>query len=348
VTKRKTQGRRGEEVAVEQAEKAGAGPGFRETEARIVPNWTSYVGAVEGVLKAAGMCRLDTSRVMGLTQMAFHLIVHEECCPSSVTVYDWCHEHVTALDRLGVLSEVYQAMPGTATYDAARRRAVGNIKASIDRGVGVILWGVDTGEFGVVHGYDDADGVFLVSGVHGGHDGSNPILYENVGLTFEGAPILHYQVPLEKVDYDPAPAYRASLEYYVKHMESPYHFVPAYKAGLGAYENWIRALESGRYVPFGVRYITAVYACAKQHAADYVRFLAEEWKELPSLGGAADAFGKVAGVYSRMRDVLGIEAGGPADLTSPVDPEQAAAMVRLLREARELEARTVELVKRAL
>lgn len=126
--------------------------------------WISYVGAVHGALTGAGLTDRSFTELMGMTGMAFHLIMHEECCPSSVTMYPWAEEHLTALDRLGVLSEVYMAMPDAVTNEAARRRAAENIKASLDRGMPVILWGVGTAEFGVVYGYDDNDGAFLVDG----------------------------------------------------------------------------------------------------------------------------------------------------------------------------------------
>ncbi|HYG60615.1 MAG TPA: hypothetical protein VD902_21285, partial [Symbiobacteriaceae bacterium] len=124
-------------------------------EARFTGSWNSYAGAVHGVLKAAGMYDGDFTRLMGMTGMAFHLIMHEECCISSATVYNWQEEHSASLDRLGVYAETFGAMPDQITYETAIRRAVANIKGAVDRGVGAILWGVDTGEFGVVYGYDD-------------------------------------------------------------------------------------------------------------------------------------------------------------------------------------------------
>ncbi|HON41964.1 MAG TPA: hypothetical protein PLM74_02380, partial [Bacillota bacterium] len=142
----------------------GGAPGMRNsTGARLTPSWTSYVGAAHGVLKAAGMIDLSMSQMMGMTGIGFHFIVHEECCPSSVTVYDWMSEHQQAMARIGVFAEPNMAEPGTPTYDAARRHTIHRIRESIDRGVGAILWGVDTGEFGVAYGYDDDDQVLLVS-----------------------------------------------------------------------------------------------------------------------------------------------------------------------------------------
>lgn len=108
---------------------------------------------------------LMVSQMMGMTGIGFHFIVHEECCPSSVTVYDWTSEHQQAMARIGVFAELNMAEPGTPIYDAARRHTIQRVRESVDRGIGAILWGVDTGEFGVAYGYDDDDQVLLVSGV---------------------------------------------------------------------------------------------------------------------------------------------------------------------------------------
>lgn len=323
---------------------------MRETRARLSGCWTTYVGAAHGVLQAAGLCELDITQMMGMTGMAFHLIVHERCEPASVTVYDWLSEHLMAFDRIGVLSEIHLAEPGTPTYDAARRRAVENIRASIDRGIGVVLWGVDTGEFGVVYGYDDGDGVFLVNGVHAlGSGHSDPILYENVGRSFPHAPFLHYQMALERVPFDPGFSYRRSLEFYVHQMEKEFHMAPGFKSGLMAYENWSHGLDSGAYHPFGLRYLTAVYHEAKIHAARYLAFLAESWRGFPSLPEIAAGFDQVAGVYQRMMAVLEQDChGAGAHLGKPVSRQQAEALIPLVKQARGLEERSLQLVKRAL
>ncbi len=323
-----------------------AGTARKTIDARFTPLWTSYGGAAYGVLKAAGMYDGDIARLMGQTGLAFHLIWHETCCPSSVTMYDWAEEHQAAMERLGVLAEAFIGMPGSPAYEAARRRAVTNIKAAIDRGVGVILWGVDTGEFGVVYGYEDADGVFLVDGVGKTAAGSNPILYENVGKSFGGAPILHYQAPVEKVPYDAARSYRESLAYYVRHMESGSHFAPAYKAGLLAYDNLARSLERRDYNPFGLRYGLNVYSEAKELAAGYLDFLATEWDK--GLGPAAETFRKLSGVYARMQNTLGAGDCDPAAMSLPVTADQADRMLPLVREAKALESEALARVKKVL
>lgn len=319
----------------------------KTTNARLADCWTTWAGATWGALTDAGLCDLSLTEFMGLTGTAFRLTVHQSCDVSGPTVYPWLEEHQVALERIGVLAESACVMPESPTYEAACRRAVTHIKAGLDRGVAAVLWGVDTGEFGVIYGYDDADGVFLASGGFG-YSGtpSDPILYENVGKTFQQAPILHYQVAVERVPFDVNRSRRASLAYYVAEMERPGRGAPGYASGLKAYETWEQALRSGKFEAFGVRYQTAVYADAKHHAA---RFLEQLAADAPRLGEVADLFAQIAGRYAQMCALLEmtLEEGG-AQLRLPVTPEQASAQADLVREAAELERKALALVRRYL
>jgi hypothetical protein len=314
-------------------------------------SWTTFVGAAEGVLTAAGLVdpSLDTSTLMGLSGRAFHLTMDDTCWPGCATMYDWPREHAAAFERVGVLAEVFQTLSESPTYDAARRRAVTHIKASLDRGVGVVLWGVDAPEFGVVYGYDDADGVFLVDGVGRLNSGrSTPILYGNVGRSCD-VPELHYAVPVERVPWDAAVAHRAALSDYLERTEVRPRLVPRYPSGLRAYDNWSKALETGTFVPFGLRYNTAVLADAKGHAATYLERLAADGLPLPHLSAAGEVARENAALFARMLEVLGMDGpGGSAHLGRPVEPAQAKALLPLVRAARGLEARQLDLVKRAL
>jgi hypothetical protein len=225
---------------------------------------------------------------------------------------------------------------------------VARIKASIDRGVGVVLWGVDAPEFGVVYGYDDADGVFLVDGVGRFNTGnSTPILYENVGRSCD-VPDLHYVVPIERVEVDAAAAHRAALGAYVEQVRGRVNVPPKYTAGLAAYDTWARALEGGTFVPFGVRYNTAVLADARGHAVNYLERVASDGVGVDLREVVAGARGTAA-VYRRMLET--IEMAGPnppAHLGLPVTPAQAKALAALVREAKSAEARQLELTEKAL
>jgi hypothetical protein len=324
------------------------------TGARIQPNWTTFIGAAEGALKAAELIddRVDRSQLMGLSGRAFHLVMDEKCWAGCPTMYEWPREHVLAFERVGVLAEAFHTMPDSPAYEAAQRRAVEHIKASLDRGVAVVLWGVDAPEFGVAYGYDDADGVFLVDGVARLNGGSStPILYENVGRTSD-VPELHYVIPIERVRWDPAAAHRAAIAEYVERMERRAHSHGAgtQQSGLLAYDVWLKALEGGTFEAFGLRYNTAVLADAKKHGAVYFERLASEGGlGRPRLTEVAKAARENADVYGRMMGALGMDPSeGGANLGKPVTAEQAKALVPLVKEAKRVETRQVELAKGAL
>jgi hypothetical protein len=320
--------------------------GSATTEARAEMTWTTFVGAAVGVLKAAGLAGADVSEFFGLSGRAFHVVIDERCGAAGPTMYDWAREHAAAFERAGVFAEVYTSAPDAPTVAAARRRGVAHIKASIDRGIGVVLWGVDAPEFGVVYGYDDADGVFLVDGVgrfNTGH--STPILYENLGRQSD-VPELHYVIPIERVAVEAAAAHRAALRGYVEHLRGRTAVPPAFGAGLVAFDRWTKALESGSYDHFGLRYNTAVVADARGHAVTYLARVAAAGVVGQEVVEAARA---TAGVYRRMLETIGMAGPNPpAHLGLPVSPDQARALMPLVREAKAAEARQVDLVERAL
>jgi hypothetical protein len=318
--------------------------------ARMSGSWTSYLGAAHGVLTAAGMTDLDLAETAGMTGLAFHLVMHKQCDAAAVTVYDWPNRHQDALDRIGILAELYHYEPHWRTYEAARRRAKDNIQASIDRGIGVIAWAIDTGEFGVIYGYDDEDGVYLVDGVDKFNRplGSDPLLYENIAKPFPPAPFLHYQIPLERTSYDPERTYLESFKFYVHEMEKPFHMSADFYSGFLAYDCWIRALKEGAYRPFGLRYCLTVYAESKMFAAEYARKLAKTWGGLPGLNDAAGLFEEIAGQYSMMmKEVLEQDFDGAKHLGKPVPAAQALKLVSFLEKAKHLEEQAVRIFKNA-
>ena len=130
---------------------------------------------------------------------AFHFISAPDACPSSVTAYDWGRVHQASMARLGVHTEWYEC-GYEATFELARTRAVATIKASIDRGHPVIVWAPTAVlEFGLLSGYDDADGVFEVA--HAAPGPADPLLYGNLGR--KRVPWLAYQVFVDCAAPDP-------------------------------------------------------------------------------------------------------------------------------------------------
>lgn len=177
---------------------------------------------------------------------------------------------------------------------------------------------------------------------------SDPILYENVGRSCD-VPILYYQIPIVAVPYDRSSGYRRSLESYVMQMETEFHLHhPVYKSGLAACDNWIHALEGGAFGPLGLRYMAAVYSESKHLVSVYAERLVGEWG-VNGLADVAELFAGIAKVYGCIEAALGQDRGeGGALLHRPITPEQVAAVIPLVREAKRMETEAVQAAKRLL
>lgn len=307
--------------------------------------WTSYISSAYGVLSAAGLWREELYKLMGTAGMAFHFIVHENCCPSSVTVYDWISEHGAMMDRIGVYSDVYQSYydNGSRIYELRQRDAVKRIKESIDRGVGVVVWApTSILEFGFIKGYDDEDGVFFVGDCTGQE--VDPLLYANLGRS--DVPMLFYQIFGERVEIDPERSYRESLKFAVSEWEKEFHVNSSYASGRKGYKLLLASLEKGDFDTFGLPYILAVYADSKKNAAQYLSFLAGNYSGFKELDKASELYNRIAGKYdelTRLFPFSGINGTG-----GTADAEKAPAGLTLAKECFELEEQAMNILKNVI
>ncbi len=323
------------------------GPTRRHVEASMVRSNNSYLGALYGVLQTAGMCDLSFDLFAAQTGRAFQLSVHCACHPSSVSVYNWTGDHRRAVDLIGVFTQVITFEPHYITYPAACKRVIASIKQGLNRGFGAVLWGVDGGEFGVIKGYNDDDGVFLVDGVSKWTSGeSAPILYDNVGRTFN-VPILHCQIPIERVDYNEPICQKVVLSQYVQGMESPTLYNADYYYGLAAYPVWDAALRAKSFDQTGVRYIAGYYAEARRQMAAYVRHVAPT---LSLSSGVVALYEQLAAIHAKMvTDILvQDESIWNTQGWRPLTSAQADALASLVREAGRLESQGVNAIKQLL
>lgn len=307
----------------------------------IAGTWSTYAGSMMNVLKHCGMwgSNRSLSDFMGMTGIAFQFIVHKACSSSSVTVYDWESDHPAFLKRIGVTTDFCFSVQHLADYLHVCKIAEQEIKDSIDAGRGVVLWGVDIGEFGIINGYDDEEQVFYVSGI-GTSDGvhSNPILYANLGRTFQPAPAMYCHYPLSYELRDEQTILTDSLRFYVQYMkESKVH--GDFAQGLAAYDNWINAMNTD-FDPFGLRYITGVYTERKILA--YIYFKNHFMDLNPSL---VEVWDSLQGTFKKIHfEILEQDFDGWNCLNKSVSESQAKQIVKMLEQAKSLEEKAVNLV----
>lgn len=265
---------------------------------------STYLASVEGILKASHFWSEEAFLLAGMTGLAFHFIVHEQLCPSSVTLYDWQAEHFTMLDQIGIHTEgfnyIYNA--DLNTYGKQRERAIQRIKESIDRGMGVVVWAPNpTPEFGIITGYDDGDKVFFVQDYTSRAE-PDPLLYINLGRS--EVSVLYYQIILGKVDVPIEKIFSTSLRYGVNQWEKEYHFHPHYRIGRKGYQNLIKALENNIADSLGLAYLIFSYSQSKEYLAQYLDFIANNSESLKDLKHAAMLFQDIAYKYKQMENLV--------------------------------------------
>ncbi|MDF2686960.1 MAG: hypothetical protein K0S55_2143, partial [Clostridia bacterium] len=150
---------------------------FKKLETKLYSSWSTYAADMMSVLEDCGMWNIDDTfqEFFGETGIGFQFRMYKNCSAAAVTDYDWEKEHSEFMKRIGVKTEQCIAFPNDSAYDEKQSAAINKIKASIEIGRAVTVWGIDTGEFGIIYGYDDDDGVFFAKGI-GSNDfrDSNP------------------------------------------------------------------------------------------------------------------------------------------------------------------------------
>ena len=305
-------------------------------------SWTTYAGSVHGVLQGAGLWNDSVEMLMGMTGMAFHFIVHNRTCTSSVTVYDWAAEHFAMMDRIGVYSEstLVENSGGLNTFEKARSMAVERVKESIDKGIGVVVWApTPVLEFGIINGYDDEDEVFFV--IDCMNENPDPLLYSNLGKS--EVPVLFIQRFYERVNVDSERIFRDSLNFGVYQWERE-SVIPMYGSGRKGYLNLINALEKKDFFPFGLVYLLAVYADSKRNIDFYLKYIVSKSRYLKGLNEASEIYAGIKDKYSEITELAPFRGPGQGDL----DEKNIKPVLKLIKDCFDLEEKAMGIIKTSL
>ena len=319
-------------------------------EIKVFSAWNTYAVSMMSVLENCGMWRkTDTfQKFICETGIATRFCVDKTCSPLPVTDYDWMDEHTRFMERIGVQTLKYFAVPGDPAYDSTQQKAIQAVKHAIDNKRASVVWGIDTGEFGVIYGYDDEDKVFFVEGIGSANtDSSLPVLYHNLGKTFEYAPVLYCEIPQISHDVNQNQAFINFLDGYVREMNQ-ISDNPERACGFAAYDMMINTVRSKAVNEFGLRYCTGIYYERKEAIFMY---LSERQKEgdNPLPVQLIDSFHETLRLYQKlMYDILQQGMDGWNHLSKPISEKCYPEIIRVLREMKESEENNVAVVKQIL
>lgn len=318
----------------------------KKLEMEVFSAWNTYAISMMSVLEHCGMWNKEDTfqKFLSVTGIASRFCVDANCSSLPVTDYDWMEDHACFMERIGVQTKKYYAAPGAEEYSMVQAEAVAAIKEEIEAGRACVTWGIDTGEFGVIYGYDDEDKVFFPKGIGSRNTNTSmPILYSNLGKTFEWAPVLYCEIPEAVQEVDWNQAYLRALHLYVEGMEAVRENGRAY--GLAAYDTIAEAVREDRLDSFGFKYCIGIYYERKDALLLY---LEEMQKEQPSeaLTQLIESFRTTVGLYRKMMfEVLGGGTEGWNTLFEPVDKGCYPEIVKVLETLKASEERNIELVK---
>lgn len=289
-----------------------------------IPNWTSLVGALEGLLRFLGAEIPSSAYLMGVCGPAFDTwVTHHE--GEWFGAYRPPPLEDATLHRYELLGRRFRRFSFTAREDQkGRERTLKATKGSIDRGVPVAAFGLYIAEYGVVRGYDDGPGVLYVSSLTSDQMGE-ALPYEMWPPPGLPGPV-DVLVPGERLPVEPVVAVRSALTFAVERAS----------ASLAALEGWAAALQSGEPVSArGHAHAVQVTLAARRDAAAFLREAAAAgWAPDPSAAEeAAQSYRDEALELSRLGSLFPYPGGG--DLASPVARGEAARYLRRAREAEE-------------
>lgn len=318
----------------------------KKLETVLFSAWNTYAISMMSVLEDCGMWNKDFTfqKFLGVTGIASQFCMDSRCSALPITDYDWLKENPLFMKRIGVTTNVFFAKATDADFKHKQNIVIEQIKQSINNNRAVTVWGVDTGEFGIIYGYDDEDGVFFTKGIGTNNtDYSIPVLYNNLGKTFESAPILYCEIPVAKHDIDWKQAYIDSLRIYADEMKNDACDSDR-SYGIKAYDTIIDAIKNNRCDEFGLRYCVGVYYERKDAMFGFVNEIKDLFDNDP-FNDIVVAFGELRNLWKQlMFDVLKQDTCGWNNLQYLIDKSTLGEIVNIINMIKETEITAIQLI----
>ena len=319
----------------------------KKLDIEVFSAWNTYAISMMSVLEHCGMWNKEDTfqKFLSVTGIASRFCVDANCSSLPVTDYDWMEDHACFMERIGVRTKKYYAAPGAEEYSAVQEEAVVAIKEGIEAGRACVTWGIDTGEFGVIYGYDDEDKVFFPKGIGSRNTNTSmPVLYSNLGKTFEWAPVLYCEIPEEVREVDWNQAYEEALHLYIEGMQTS-RDDSGRTYGFGVYDVIADAVREDRLDSFGFKYCIGIFYERKDALLLYLEEIQKE-QQSGALAQLIDSFRTTVDLYRRlMFEILGGGTEGWNTLFEPVDKQCYPEIIKIMQELKASEEKNVEFTK---
>lgn len=294
----------------------------------------TYADALYPILLHKKWTHLPRYMIAGMTASLFRFVVDRRLTKESVSAYNWMAENFAAADFIGVTASQAAGFSFEPTFPLYQKQALHDIKNSIDRGTGAVLW---HDQFVVVVGYDDDEEVLFLC--TGDESEVRRLPYTLVGLN--NSPYWYYQVLEAHQSIDMWEVCKESLIQAVFKWETHDYMLPAqdYACGSAAYTAVADVLQSGNYETHQAAAVLRYYAYTRGAIASYVRAL----KHLsPQMDQVIKKYTTLAIIYASIVELLDDSAAWDAR-----EPGSVQQVIELIRNAGDTEQAAIDAIKRA-
>lgn len=246
----------------------------------LAPNWTSAIGALEGILEHLGQ-PLPRHALMGISGHAWHLCLGTKgevtALPSGVADLDWSAA-VDRYARAGFRWERFGGeLPAGEDWAEPRAPAIEWAIGHLDAGRPLIGWDFHLHEHGIVYGYDRAREGFLVHDMLSEEVG--PFVKWDVWPTSIGR--LELFAPVEPVEPEPVESIAAALRTALDCFAGDDGTADGQPRGTAALTAWADAFDGeGEVDRAGNAYTLVVLQAARMDGAAFLADVAEAIPEL--------------------------------------------------------------------
>ena len=315
------------------------------------PCWISYTGAMAGALRGLGL-DCDIVDVGGHSGYAFIInTIKGEFCPSGPTAMHpdtWSEIHEGAQDLGWALDHWRdqgsyprdEGPPKPGEIERARR-LFDLVRAEIEGGRPVVLWGLYIPEYGIVRGIKGRS--YVASSYR-----------SLMGLPEEPQPFFELRAPgcldaiflREEAEAGGVAADRRAVERGLRFSRGQMPVNERYVHGPGAWTEWADVLENHpeKDLYHGNSYSAACWKEARAMAAEFLGRMADrhEGAHVRPLREASAVYGELAGLLGELTEVF------PFGLEGEMSREDRMRGAEILKRARLLDERAAAQLERAL